>query len=274
MLNEQQIRQFHRDGFLLGPRVLDDEQVDTLRAELMRVIADKDNPDVPQPVLLHSIGGETPIWQIVNIWEASTPYRELVYQPTIAEEAAQLLDAREVRVWHDQIQYKVAGKGGVNFWHQDSLYWPIVTPKNTQVTAWIALDDVDEENGCMWMVPGSQGWGDNIDFLHSLQPTGFRSMPKEHQNRDVQVKILPGAQGSCALPPCADLARLGRQPERPPAPRHRAALHGRADHLHPHRQAASNGCVRRRVAGRRHADRRPFPARVEGRPFRRNACRG
>ena len=195
MLDESQIQKFHRDGFLLGPRILDDQQVDTLRAELERVIRDQGNPAVPQPVCLGNMGGETPVWQIVNIWEASEPYQALVYNPVIAEDVAQLLGAREVRLWHDQIQYKPAGKGGVNFWHQDSLYWPIVTPKNTQVTAWVALDDVDEENGCMWMVPGTQRWGDHIEFLHSLKPTGFRSLPKEYQGRDVEVRSCPVRKG-------------------------------------------------------------------------------
>jgi hypothetical protein len=197
MLNEQQIRQFHTDGFLLGSRVLDDQQVEGLREELARVIRDQNNPLVRQPVCLSNIGGAgAQIWQIVNIWEASEAYQALVYHPVIAGEIAQLLKAKEVRLWHDQIQYKPAGKGGVNFWHQDSLYWPLVTPKNTQVTAWIALDDVDEENGCMWMVPNSQSWGDHIDYLHSLKPTGFRSMPETYEGRASKMKPCPVPKGS------------------------------------------------------------------------------
>ena len=197
MLTPQQIAQFHHDGFLLGSRVLDDQQVDALREELARVIQDKDNASVPQPVCLHNMGSENAqIWQIVNIWEASEPYQNLVHHPVIADEVAQLLGAEEVRLWHDQIQYKPAGKGGVNFWHQDSLYWPIVTPKTTQVTAWIALDDVDEENGCMWMVPNSQSWGDHIEYLHSLKPTGFRSMPDTYQGKSSKRKSCPVPKGS------------------------------------------------------------------------------
>jgi len=197
MLTPQQIAQFHHDGFLLGSRVLDDRQVDILRDELARVIQDKDNSSVAQPVCLNNIGSEeAQVWQIVNIWEASEPYQNLVHHPVIADEVAQLLGAQEVRLWHDQIQYKPAGKGGVNFWHQDSLYWPIVTPKTTQVTAWIALDDVDEENGCMWMVPNSQAWGDHIDYLHSLKPTGFRSMPETYQGRSSKRKPCPVPKGS------------------------------------------------------------------------------
>ena len=37
--------------------------------------------------------------------------------------------------------------------HQDGAYWPI-SPSRT-VTAWLAIDDADEENGAMQFVPGS-----------------------------------------------------------------------------------------------------------------------
>ncbi|WP_339293970.1 phytanoyl-CoA dioxygenase family protein [Paenibacillus sp. FSL W7-1279] len=44
------------------------------------------------------------------------------------------------------------GKGGQG-WHQDSCY--IKTHPDTLIGAWIALEEVDEENGCLWVVPGS-----------------------------------------------------------------------------------------------------------------------
>lgn len=29
------------------------------------------------------------------------------------------------------------------------------------------MDDADEENGCMWMVPGSHKWGNQMEFLRT-----------------------------------------------------------------------------------------------------------
>ncbi|SIT11477.1 Phytanoyl-CoA dioxygenase (PhyH) [Zobellia uliginosa] len=37
-------------------------------------------------------------------------------------------------------------------WHQDAAYW-IDLPDKRSVSCWIALDDVYEENGCMWFAP-------------------------------------------------------------------------------------------------------------------------
>ena len=45
--------------------------------------------------------------------------------------------------------------GGIEkTYHQDSPYFKI--EPMALVTAWVALDDVTLDNGCMWVVPGSQ----------------------------------------------------------------------------------------------------------------------
>ena len=197
MLTPQQVQQFERDGYLLGGKVLDDRQVEVLRAEVLRVIDDRERTDLPQPVMCHNMGKpDAPIWQIVNIWMASEPFKKLITHPTICEEVAQLHSgAKMLRMWHDQIQYKPAGQGGVNMWHQDSPYWGILTPKDAQVTAWVALDDVDEGNGCMSMVPGSHHWGNTIEFLHTLKQFDDMKNVKEFRGNEVKIVTRPVKKG-------------------------------------------------------------------------------
>lgn len=244
MLTAEEIAQFRRDGYLHGGPCLTDAEVDELRAELERVIADKDDPNTTQPALLRDMlalddrqrerfqqvvrEGRVPdtdefaglrrrfgddderilawirgrladadegrqVWQIVNIWMASPAFRRLLEHPKITSEIAQLTDAGELRVWHDQIQYKPADTGGVNGWHQDAPAWPVLAPM-TEVSAWVALDDVDESNGCMSMVPGSHRWGDSSEVLNRLP--AFDAMPSTYRGREVRVVRRPVARGS------------------------------------------------------------------------------
>lgn len=194
MLTEKQIAEFKANGFLNRGNVLNDDQVETLRAEIGRVIAEKDRSDIPQPVLVRNLSRDdkAPVWQIVNIWEASQPFKTLLAQPQIVESIAQLTDATGLRIWHDQVQYKPPEIGGVNMWHQDAPYWPIIAPM-TEVTAWVALDDADESNGCMSMIPGSHLWGNAIDFLHSLE--SYEAMPNNYQGHAVKVVRCPVKKG-------------------------------------------------------------------------------
>lgn len=190
MLSQDQVASYHRDGFALGSQVLDESQVETLRRELARVIDEKDAPAGPKPVLLRNLGqDDAPVWQIVDIWMASEPFRELLFNPMLVEEAAQLTGARQLRVWHDQIQYKPDTTGGVNMWHQDSPAWPPLTPKDQQVTAWIALDDVDEENGCMSMVPRSYEWGVGPETLRQIER--FDVLPETCDGHRIERVLRP-----------------------------------------------------------------------------------
>ena len=67
-------------------------------------------------------------------------------------------------------------------WHQDSPLWPTLAPKDQQISVWVALDDAEADNGCMFMVPGSHAWGNKqkeIDTLPggALLPTTFEGNP-------------------------------------------------------------------------------------------------
>ena len=195
MLTPQQVAQFQADGYLNGGQILDDRQVDELRSELTRVIEHHDSLE-NKPVLFRNLSGNdsAPVWQIVNIWEASTPFAALMHHPKIAQDMTQLTGAQKLRIWHDQIQFKPAETGGVNWWHQDAPLWPIIQPM-TEVSAWVALDDVEESNGCMSMVPGSHRWGNNIAFLNALDHDPFDGLPDEFEGHPVTIKRCPVKKG-------------------------------------------------------------------------------
>lgn len=59
----------------------------------------------------------------------------------------------DVVLWGSQLFCKPAGTGLAVPWHQDGHFWPI-RPLAT-CTVWVAIDDVDAENGAMLFVPGS-----------------------------------------------------------------------------------------------------------------------
>jgi len=193
MLTQTQVGEFRARGFLKGGAVLDSDRVEELRKDLDRVIREG-NSASGKPVRICNLSGkdDTPVWQVVNIWMASDPFRDLISHRKIVDEIAQLLEAKQLRVWHDQIQFKPPNHGGVNHWHQDGPYWPILTPKNL-VTAWTALDDVDESNGCMSMVPGSHLWGNHIRLLEGIED--FQQMPTNLAGHKVEVVRCPVRKG-------------------------------------------------------------------------------
>lgn len=164
MLTDSQREQFRRDGFLnYGEKVLTDEELDALRAALQRTL---DGESEGAPDANRNIGGSptSVVTQVVNIWEAEPAFAAHLVNDRIVPIVARLMTAAAgqpvdtVRVWHDQIQIKPPRIGGPTTWHQDFPYWPIISPPDL-VSAWVALEDADEANGCMSMVRGSHRWG-------------------------------------------------------------------------------------------------------------------
>lgn len=56
--------------------------------------------------------------------------------------------------YSDQIFFKPPRHGSVKHYHQDNAYFRLV-PADHGITGWVALDDVDEANGCLRYIDGS-----------------------------------------------------------------------------------------------------------------------
>lgn len=157
-LTDEQVAQFHRDGFLPGVRMLNERQLDALRGELTELTqADHDGrelwyeyhsneSDDPGAVLFHALGA----------WRIRPGLHDVLWNPAFVQPASQLLDG-PVRFWHDQLFCKPAHDGGVVAWHQDYSYWTRTKPM-AHLTCWIGLDDATTDNGCVHYVPGSHRW--------------------------------------------------------------------------------------------------------------------
>jgi phytanoyl-CoA hydroxylase len=72
--------------------------------------------------------------------------------------ARQLLDDR-LSFWYDQLIYKPAGNPWETLWHQDAGYWKDMEESSPAMTAWLAVEDVSEDMGCMSFVPRSHKQG-------------------------------------------------------------------------------------------------------------------
>jgi ectoine hydroxylase-related dioxygenase (phytanoyl-CoA dioxygenase family) len=158
LLTDEQIKFYHRNGYLAGIRMLNDTQVDRLREELSALV-DPSHPGRelfyeynsnestdPSRILFHALGA----------WRVAPGFHDLLWSPAFLMPAAQLLGGA-VRFWHDQIFYKPARHGGVVAWHQDYSYWTRTQPM-AHLSCWIGLDDSTRENGCVHYVPGSHLW--------------------------------------------------------------------------------------------------------------------
>ena len=128
-LNEEQLEFFRENGYLKGVRILTDEQVEVLRAELEQLM----DPGHSCRHLFHeyhsneSTDPNRVVFHALGAWRALPGFHDLLWNPVFLVPASQLLGG-PVRFWHDQLFCKPARHGGVVAWHQDYSYWTRTRP--------------------------------------------------------------------------------------------------------------------------------------------------
>lgn len=153
-LTAAQVADFHADGYLLLPNLLDAEEID-----LLRKIAHADH------ALQRDAGsradGEGGAVKLVvrNDLPADTMYGALVRSARIVAACEQVL-GDEVYHYHHKMILKEARIGGAWAWHQDYGYWysnGCLWPD--MASCMIAVDKATRENGCLQVVRGSHKIG-------------------------------------------------------------------------------------------------------------------
>lgn len=136
MLNESQVKDYQRDGFLSGIRLMRQEQVQYYR-ECFDALEAREGRENAQVKLIDRHVEEQFIWEI-----ATNPMLldcvEAIIGPNV------LMLGTHVFCKYGQDDHFVA-------WHQDLRYWGL--EPSIEVAAWYAVDDSDRENGCMRVIP-------------------------------------------------------------------------------------------------------------------------
>lgn len=191
---------FHEYGYLSHVKILEDEQVDRLCAELDEV----KNPDHPKHDLFYefhsneSTDPNTVLFHSLGHWRISEGFHDVLWNPRFVVAASQLLGNTAVRFWHDQLFCKPAKHGGVVAWHQDFSYWTRTTPMQ-HLTCWVGLDDASKENGCLHYIPASHKWDllDRIDLAGNMESLKNHLTEEQKAQYDRKVAIeMPKGYGT------------------------------------------------------------------------------
>jgi ectoine hydroxylase-related dioxygenase (phytanoyl-CoA dioxygenase family) len=158
VLSPEQIAQYQQDGYTILRNALSAEEVSTLRSHIEGIASG----DLPFPEANIEFDPNAPqqrhidhLRKINGPSECDAFFHDHAAREPILTAAADLLGP-DLKLYGDQIFIK--GPGGIEkTYHQDSAYFHI-EPMDL-ATAWVALDDVTLENGCLWVVPGSHREG-------------------------------------------------------------------------------------------------------------------
>ncbi len=142
---------FDLQGWCPLGRILDDDDLAAARSEEVRFRAHpmENDKDVPGSGMLFRS----------QVAPFSAAVRKIIAQGRHLDQLEQLLGPDLVFVYTQFVtKFPDEGRSKTVFpWHQDNGYAEVGTADN--ITVWVALDDVDENNGCVYVMPGSHQHG-------------------------------------------------------------------------------------------------------------------
>lgn len=150
-ITDEEVRRYQEDGVVLLKQLFNKEWVARLRN-----LAEE---DMQSPGRLHQElskdGGR--FFFDTFLWTFNPGFKEFVFNSAAAEIAGRVMGADKVNIFFDQLLIKEPGTSERTPWHHDVPYWPV---RGDQVcTLWLALDEVDKDNGAVEYIKGSHRWG-------------------------------------------------------------------------------------------------------------------
>lgn len=210
-ISVQQYVTFHEQGFLIVPGLIPLDDVQEMNEHMDRILAGQESfPTLPPPPEEWDPDKKLSYYLRVHMLHRLLPIHERFLLHTRTLDVLESLIGPDVLALQSMLFFKQPGQPGQGF-HQDSYYIP--TLPDTLCGAWVALDHVDEENGCLWMSVGSQHepvYPDNdgqsslgqrdlsdIEPVYNVSNTdetknGLTRVARKYAGREVKAEVGPG----------------------------------------------------------------------------------
>jgi len=179
-LSAEQIDQFNTDGYFIERGAFTPTEIAEVAAVIDPLEAAQDAYVRSQRGGRYRLTDSEAITFTLHLVKASPLLRAFAVHPAIRDICHDLI-GEDVRLYWDQSVYKKTEKVQEFPWHQDNGY-SFVEPQQ-YLTLWIPLVDVDETNGCPWIMPG----------LHRMGTLA-------HRQTDIGLLCLDEADGAVAAP--------------------------------------------------------------------------
>lgn len=172
ILTPKQKAQFREDGFCVLPGVIDAKTLTWLREQCAYFHGYMDAFMDGQKVDTYGITHRDRRYFIGQRYRLSSHLPRFLFGALMAEICRDTL-GDEANLFGEQWVLKGADQGMKFSWHQDSGYLVTRVPGSVHrpyLTCWCTLDDVDEANGTVYVLPHAEGGTRDRIFEHTEDP--------------------------------------------------------------------------------------------------------
>ncbi|MEP6757472.1 MAG: phytanoyl-CoA dioxygenase family protein [Chthonomonadales bacterium] len=200
MLEEFEIECFHAAGFTILRGLISGNDLDLLLAAADRVVEEGVARQGSDHKYLAGPDGKEVYWRSENMWQRDPIFQAVTANPLLLEAIGQCI-GEPFYPWNDSLVVKLPLVGAAVPWHQDPPYRNpdrLQTYPTPNFTTDIYLDHSDEENGCVYAIPGKHLDG-HIDLTVKANEEWFNAeeaVPIVMEPGDVLFHALSTPHGS------------------------------------------------------------------------------
>lgn len=140
---------YDEQGFVLVPEVFSAEELEGIDQEIDRILPEADAGG-NRSGWIYKVAGKSDLAGRFAEDERLLGLIENIVHPGIAIHSSKLVT-------------KLPHSDDICHWHQDEAFYLDAddpdTVSKTRMSVWVPLQDATEQNGCLWIVPGSHRWG-------------------------------------------------------------------------------------------------------------------
>ena len=212
-LTEDQVGRYNNEGILTVPGFLTPKWIDAFRAEADRITSASTAASF-DPARVEMEPNQDPagkrIRRIYEPCEYYPVFRDYSESPEMLDAVEQLIGAN-LLLHYSKLNMKPAELGSVVDWHQDVAYFPVTN--HDALAVLLYLDDADEENGCLRVLPGRH----RADLMDHTTGGVFQGRITEPID-ETRALNLPGKAGTAifqhAMTPHASVQNRSGRPRR------------------------------------------------------------
>jgi len=144
-LSPAAVDRYRAEGYLIVGRTLTDAGLEAMRDECMTAWRAEKGDYNPNATWLQNA-------LLPNIHHRGEVVRNFYFRGPLVDLAEQIVSPN-VKCATSQLTFKMRGNTTPFGWHQDNGYGEL--DPYTAISTLTALDDTDQSNGCLWLIPGS-----------------------------------------------------------------------------------------------------------------------
>ncbi|NND32987.1 MAG: phytanoyl-CoA dioxygenase family protein [Saprospiraceae bacterium] len=175
---------FDQIGYVSISGFLNKEELKTLKQALEKIIIEKVPHMTHRQAFFEDKNDSSSLKQIQDLHTVDPYFHNLLIGSRF-EELVEVLLADKVVGKNLQYFNKPAKIGEATPPHQDGFYFKLDPP--TAATMWLAIEDVDEENGCIRYIPGSHLRGQRPHNFSSV--LGFSQGISDYGENDYSAEV-------------------------------------------------------------------------------------